>query len=68
MLQNVFFHFCTTLWVTLYIAVSFCWGACRLEENDAYMDSTKGHTAGHSEAARQETLHWTRAILKDSPA
>lgn len=54
--------------VTLCIEVSFCWGAYRSEENDVYVDSTKGYTSGHGEAARKETLYWARALLKDSPA
>ncbi len=54
--------------VTLCVVVSFCWGAYRPEENDEYVDSTKGHTAGHGEAARKEALCWARALLKDSPA
>jgi len=57
-----------TVWKTLYIVVSFCWGACRPEGNDVYLDSTKGHTTGHSEAAKKETLHWARTLHKDCPA
>lgn len=50
------------------MVVSFCWGARRPEENDVHLDSTKGHTTGHSEAAKKETLYWARTLLKDSPA